>query len=214
MRNEVNHLKNIRYRLYTIHGKHYLLDIDERLITILFPFIYWFLPHKAYEIDAVTFHKLKHDPVKDEKSKSKTMSLIAFGGISTILGRYLYNIRHHFEIALGKNESLFIFALAILLLFVARFTLSMRCKEKIQTHINLEQAPIQEMYIFPTSLKYISLTILSILLFVFFGWIGAYAYFEEKSLLFLMIHLLFLALYLLTGGFMISLKHFRVKFRR
>lgn len=58
--------KNIRYRMIKNQNDYYLLDMETSIWSVLFPFIFWFMPQKVYKVDSKTAEKMKA-PTLDSK---------------------------------------------------------------------------------------------------------------------------------------------------
>ena len=74
--------KNMRYKILSINGEHYLLDIRPSFWKNLFPFIFWLLPFRVFRIeDMVVLEKLKSKKIKQKSS----MNTVLFAGGAGVL---------------------------------------------------------------------------------------------------------------------------------
>lgn len=87
--------RKARYRIFKAEGSYYMLDLDRPLLSILFPFIIWFIPHRMYQINEEVYEELrKADKEKTKKSTDKKTKvflsiILPIGFIGAFLGRFL-----------------------------------------------------------------------------------------------------------------------------
>lgn len=87
MDDTVEHVfKNIRYKILHVGDKYYILDMDQPIWSIIFPFLYWFIPHSVYQIDYDSVEKLKM-PLKHQGSRGWMVVLTT--GISIFLAQLI-----------------------------------------------------------------------------------------------------------------------------
>lgn len=118
--------RNARYRIFTMKDKHYLLDLDRPVLSILFPFIIWFIPHTVYQIDKYTYEELKA-PNKEKQKKSTDKKaralwsvILPIGFIAPFIGRLLA------PTADGFDDLLSIMLTRVFLTFYLVLTVSLR----------------------------------------------------------------------------------------
>lgn len=164
---------NYRYITYEINNDYYLVDLyDQWWLTILFPFLGWFLYHKAYPLTKEEFEELN---IKDKKN----ISPLSVGGISLIIAPlivailkyplYIYNFNIN-----GKVIHLtIIFILSILLIYVYIKS----------NHIEMNKKVLY-VKIYPFQTEAYVKGIMAYVLFIFFGY-GVF-YFPLQSANFLL----------------------------
>jgi len=206
-------LFNMRYRFYTVNGKHYLVDMDERYWVMFFPLIYWFLPHTVYEVDEATFDKLKFDPEEVGEKTEVNIDYLAVGGISLLISNLLGYFSNFFEIGTAKSTNIIIIIIAGLIILGFRIYMSIKSRSKIKTNMNLDALPKASIFIIPTSIKYILTTILFFLMFLICSIILCYAFIMDNNTVYLIMFTISLLAYFISGALMITLEDFKVKFR-
>lgn len=102
--------KNIRYKLVNVEDEYYILDQDRPIWLILFPFVYWFKSHMAYQINQATYERLKQP---DEKKKGKWEMILPVAFVSPFLGRVLAPITEKYD-----NIIPYILNIALLIIFM------------------------------------------------------------------------------------------------
>jgi len=213
VKNKMHKLFNMRYRFYTVNGKHYLVDMDERYWVMLFPLIYWFLPHTVYEVDEATFDKLKFDPEEVGEKTEVNINYLAVGGISLLISNLLGYFSNFFEIGTAKNINITVLIISGFCILAFRVYMSIKCKYKIRTYLKLEDLPTTSFYIIPTSVKHILFTLIGFSMFLICTIILAHAFLIDTNTVFLIMYTLALLAYFLLGAFTITLDDFKVKHR-
>src|SRR5699024_9448033 len=83
-----NVLKNVRYRIFTVDGGHYILEIKPSLRKLLFPFLYWFFPSTVYRVEhAETIKRIKPPENWSMNQSGVAASAGGFGALIAILLR-------------------------------------------------------------------------------------------------------------------------------
>src|SRR5690625_3517022 len=206
-------LFNMRYRFYTVNGKHYLVDMDERYWVMFFPLIYWFLPHTVYEVDEVTFDKLKFDPDEQKEKPGENVNYFAVGGASLLFANLFGYVSHYFEMNTTNLTNIIIATIVGLIIIFARVYMSVKSKQKMEEHLSLVKLRKQSLYIIPTSFKHILFTLTAFVFFLVGAAYGCFAFIQDKNTVFLFFDTVFIFIYLILGAFMITLEQFKVKFR-
>lgn len=110
---EAEHVfKNIRYKIIRVNEDYYILDMDQSIWTIIFPFLFWFIPHTVYKIDRYTFEELKM-PLKYQGGRG---GFILLGtGISLILVQFIQPLLNGIMFQTSMFVNVFIIILSLIL---------------------------------------------------------------------------------------------------
>src|SRR5699024_8659724 len=212
MNNAIHRIhKNIRYRILSINGRHYLIDMDQPFWIFLCPFIYWLLPHKVYRIDNErTVERIKAARVASAKTGA---SPLAMGGISVALANVVNLILSYFDLGTPKMINIGILVVSILLFTIFRVYISKKNRNSLEREIVYEKLPIEKLRIWPTSIKHILLTFSSYLLFLFCTIVGAYAFIVEGNIFYFLMFSIMIIFFFITNVFVVSMEDFKVKFQ-
>src|SRR5699024_7335823 len=83
-----NVFKNMRYKIFSFDGDHYILEIKLSVWKIVFQFLYWFLPFSVYKVeDADTIEKVKTPENWSMNNSCVAVAAGGFGALSAILLR-------------------------------------------------------------------------------------------------------------------------------
>ncbi|TXL66724.1 DUF443 domain-containing protein [Cerasibacillus terrae] len=117
---EAEHVfKNIRYKIIRVKDDYYILDMDQSIWTIIFPFLFWFIPHTVYKINRNTFEELKM-PLKYQGGRG---GFILLGtGISLILAQFIQPLLNGimFQASMFVNVFIIIFSLILCIFYRIR----------------------------------------------------------------------------------------------
>src|SRR5699024_1523281 len=171
--------KNIRYKILTINGEDYLLDIRPTLLKVLFPFLFWRFPFKIFHIDDALLEELK---LKKKKQKASVNTVLFVGGTAVFISKYfLDSLVEFLELHTSVMLNVIIVVLAILIVFSFRFYLSHLYRKDIYKIVNLELLPSYHVRVKPKLIKnyikvayiYLLFLVLSIVGFMLYiGWGG------------------------------------------
>ncbi|HZW67282.1 MAG TPA: DUF443 family protein [Pseudogracilibacillus sp.] len=214
MNNEVHRVKkNFRYRIFTIKGNAYLVDMDQPLWIIFFPVIYWLLPHTVYKIDEDTFHKLKFGENIQGDRRKTDVNLLVIGGLAMILSNLLRYMAEFFRIEMTKGVSIGIVLLAGLIIFSVRLYMSMVSERTLEKEVTLKNLPRERILFRPSSRKDMLLTVFFFLflLVLVLGSALFFISFQEPFAIFsFTVGLLF---YFMLGAANVTFEDFKVNFR-
>ena len=171
--------KNVRYKLLRVKDEYYLLDMDRLAWSIVFPFIYWFVPHPVYRIDEATYEKLK---VPGEKRRSIMSAVLFITGVSIPLGRFLGFISDRYLVPIPNVFTMVMFIVFIAISICGRLYVHCSSKRKINNTIRLDTTPKRSIKIRPTIVGFIKAFYMY---FLFLGicLLGGYLYIEFKDFL-------------------------------
>ncbi|WP_160806725.1 DUF443 family protein [Virgibacillus salexigens] len=171
MKGEIQYLyKNIRYKLVTIHGEDYIIDVDHPVGSILFPFLHWMLPQTVYKVnDENIVEKIKIPNLQQKK----TSYLSIFGvGVSLLIANLIGPMMDYFNIEMSSLISSLIVSFTFLLVFAFRMYLSKLNKKKLDEVIKLNQMDTCKLWIRPKNIKNLLVCIFYYLFFLIFEFIG------------------------------------------
>src|SRR5699024_10876510 len=82
-----NVFKNMRYKIFSVDGDHYILEIKPSFWKILFPFLYWFFRLPVYKVeDAETMKRIK---TPENWSMNKSGVAASPGGFGALIAIFL-----------------------------------------------------------------------------------------------------------------------------
>lgn len=159
---------NIRYRILNIDGKKYVLDMGgTSLWKMIFPFLYWLFPMKAYKVDDDELLEKIASPHVEEKNMSwlgVMIGLIVFSFSGTI-----HAVVKKLELNITSLTSAIILSITFLLVFAFYVYVNIACGKKMRKHIQLEECLLEKLWIRPQSMKYsIKLVLFYLLMTVIF----------------------------------------------
>jgi len=191
--------KNVRYKLLRVKDEYYLLDMDRLAWSIVFPFIYWFVPHSVYRIDEATYEKLK---VPGEKRRSIMSVVLFIMGVFIPLGRFLGFISDRYLVPIPYVFTMVMFIVFIVISICGRLYMHRSSKRKINNTIRLDTTPKRSIKIRPTIVGFIKAFYMY---FLFLGicLLAGYLYIEFKDFLAGICFVMFVSLFLLTNTYII-----------
>ncbi|MEC5425182.1 DUF443 family protein [Virgibacillus sp. C22-A2] len=179
---EVQRLEdNIRYRILTINGEQYILDMERSFWKIIFPFFVWMLPSTVFKVEDSSIVERLKEPNKEKVGGSWVMSL---AGIGYFLGILLAPLMGYFEIPMSPLVNGMLIVFAIILVTILYMSMSYRRKKKLEIVVNLEELSRRELWIRPSSKKQM------------FKLLAAYIWF-------LILIIFFFMVYIVSGNIMI-----------
>ncbi|AIF45518.1 DUF443 family protein [Virgibacillus sp. SK37] len=188
--------KNPRYRILSMNNSSYIIDVGHSLWKILFPFVYWFLPHTAYKIeDYQIVEKLISPSVKPSNTRP------IFGtGISILIASLITPFINFFDIptSLTFNISVIVFLLIVSFIFLSY--LNKMFQRHLNSKVNINEFQKSKLLVRPKSLKYIIKFLFSYFFILLFIVMGSSIYLIHGNALVLVI-----TLFLLAFLFLISL---------
>lgn len=178
MDGSVEHVfKNIRYKILCIDGEYYILDMDKPAWAIIFPFIYWFLPHTVYKIDYYLLEELNM-PIKKQGSKGW---IVALGtGVSIFLTQLITPNLSNFNSETSTILKGIALVISIAVIISIRLFIYNESYKKIDKIIRVKSLNKTNIKIRPTGIKsylqlffffffFLALSILGAIAFLEFG---------------------------------------------
>lgn len=189
---EVNHVAlsmSLRYKIISIEGDNYIIDMDRPLWGLIFPFGRWMMPHAIYKINNInTIEEIKAPTVQ----QMKTSHVNIFGaGISVLLANLLRPFMDYFEIEINAFVNNLILTAAFMLIFLLRITISKVNNKNLQKIVNINGLEKKKMWIYPQSLKFVFQYIFFYLFFLVFLLFGIYGFVKEQNIIMLLIGMMF-----------------------
>lgn len=143
--------KNLRYRILTIKGNKYIMDMGgESIWKLLFPIFYWLLPNRVYKLETQVMAERLTAPTVEEKTGT---SQIIWPLLASILATSLSPLANYFEITLSTSVNILIVSTIVVLMFILIGLLSRKFKEKVYQNVDLSQLTKGWLWVFPVPLR-------------------------------------------------------------
>ncbi|MBO1002265.1 DUF443 family protein [Pseudogracilibacillus auburnensis] len=163
MKCKVEHVyKNIRYKILNINEDIYILDMGKYIWLFLFPFVFWFIPHKAYKIDNATFKRIQMP--KNERMSVGSLALLG-GGTSILFFHLLKPILYELNIHMMLGTKIFLLIIIVTLSIYIRLYIHMRLFHNLHKTVALEDLHTINMKIRPEKPEYYLIYVLAFILF-------------------------------------------------
>ncbi|WP_269409911.1 DUF443 family protein [Lentibacillus daqui] len=146
--------KNIRYRILTINGEDYIMDMGRSLWKIIFPFFYWMLPNPVYKVNEPNIVGKLKSPEVNQKDTGNSGPISA--GIGIFIATMLRPLGDILALPDNTLVNSVILSLLVISVIVMIVTINYRCKKKLQKVVGLEQLPKSKLWIRPQSFKHFS----------------------------------------------------------
>lgn len=180
-----NVFKNMRYKLFSIDGVYYILEIKPSFWKSLFPFLYWFFPFPVYKVeDEETIKRIK---TPESWSMNKSSVAISAGGFAVLGAYYLRYLTESATFQIPVYLTIVIMILTILCVFILRLYVNRIKRKSLSEKVNLNQLRKREVNIKPQSFKQVIQMIISYVFFLFFVVIFYYSYIIDNNLLILLV---------------------------
>ncbi|UTR13811.1 DUF443 domain-containing protein [Salipaludibacillus sp. LMS25] len=181
--------KNIRYRLVYIEGHYYLVDIMNSLWKVIFPFVFWFFPHKAYRINDEKIVEKLRDPTIPQK---RTMHFSFFAlGLALAIARILGEIDDYFQLATSSVTNTVILVCSLIVFFLFACRISHIFKGNLTKKVSINQLPTDHLVIRPSSFKYSILFFVYYLIFLVGAVLTCWMFIDDGNLIVLICALVF-----------------------
>ncbi|GIO23657.1 DUF443 family protein [Oceanobacillus sp. J11TS1] len=174
--------KNTRYRILSIEGQTYILDMSQSIWKILFPFLTWLLPNTVYRVDEKEFNE-KIRIFQDESTEKRSPLIIGLASVSA--GSLLTPLSIYLELGTPPLINFFLNITAILLLFILRSYLSNQNKQKLKDKLQLNKSAEKRIWIRPNTFKSCMGCLMSYLFLLFIGIFSFLAFMEYGNLILL-----------------------------
>src|SRR5699024_7927544 len=201
--------KNMRYKIFSIDGNHYILEIKPSFWKILFPFLYWFFPFPVYKVeDAETIERVKTPENWSMNNSGVAVSAGGFGALIAILLRgKIDDLVIHMPL-IAKIISVFFTILCIL--FIRLYVNRMKQRD-LYKKVNLEQLDISYVKVKPQSFKHVFQMILSYLFFLSFASLSYVTYFSLENIFVLLMGSIMLFVSLLVVNILVKEVWIKIK---
>lgn len=114
--------KNLRYRILTIRGEKYILDMGgASLWKMLFPFFYWLLPNRVYKVENPQIAETLTAPTVKEKAGS---SQFVWMIVASIVASTLSPLINYFDVGIPIYVNAIIVTVIVVLMMLLIFSLS------------------------------------------------------------------------------------------
>ncbi|EJO5346905.1 DUF443 family protein [Clostridium botulinum] len=171
--------KSLRYRIILFKNNYYVLDVDKPYVVLIFPFLFWILPHKVYRISAELAEELKvpSDLKQNFDKKKNLVKTVSFSmlGIIQILGVLTDNFGiSHLDTNISRNISIIIAAFSLIICVILRSYFGNLASSKLKSKLDLKE--IEIIKIRPLSLKSEIGANLGYVFLIMFAFLGFSAY--------------------------------------
>ncbi|HLQ97664.1 MAG TPA: DUF443 family protein [Candidatus Dormibacteraeota bacterium] len=176
--------KNLRYRILTIRGENYILDMGgASLWKMLFPFFYWLLPNRVYKVDDQEIaEELTAPTVKEKAGSSQFIWMI----IASIMASTLSPLINYFDVDIPIYVNAIIVTVIVLLMTSLIFSLSRMLKKSMYQIIDLSQLFKGWLWIMPVPFKFVFFVTFMYVGCLGLGVMGAAAYIKYGNWLILL----------------------------
>lgn len=176
--------KNLRYRILTIRGEKYILDMGgASLWKMLFPFFYWLLPNRVYKVENPQIAETLTAPTVKEKAGS---SQFVWMIVASIVASTLSPLINYFDVGIPIYVNAIIVTVIVVLMMLLIFSLSRMFKKNMYQIIDLSQLSKGQLWIMPVPFKFVFLVIFMYFFCFGLGIMGAAAYIEYGNWLILL----------------------------
>ncbi|MTW86059.1 DUF443 family protein [Virgibacillus dakarensis] len=203
--------RNLRYRILTIDGEEYIMDMGHSFWKIIFPFFFWLLPNPVFKVnDPNIAEKLK----SPEVNKVKTgYSSILGGGIGVLLATLLKPIADYF--ALPDTPLINAIILSILVVFELLLFVSLnnKFKKKLRGALNLKDLTKDKLWIRPQSFKHFFQVVVTYLFVLALTFVLFYFSIVDSDIVTLLFAICSLFFLLIIHALTATVGHTTVKFK-
>ncbi|WP_018932448.1 DUF443 family protein [Gracilibacillus lacisalsi] len=186
MKCEVQRLhNNVRFRILDINEERYILDMNQSIWKILFPFLTWITPNKIYKINKqATDKKLKFS--KEDPMNNNTNTILTTG-VAIIIANLLRPLADAFNIQSTPGINLTISLIVIMFVIILRIYLSSRNKRKFELLIKTDRDSKKFVWIRPNSFKQVFQCFLAYVFCLVFSIISFWAFIQLGNMIMLFI---------------------------
>lgn len=162
-----NVFKNMRYKIFSIDGDHYILEIKPSFWKILFPFLYWFFPFPVYKAeDEETIKRIK---TPESWSMNKSSVAISVGGFGVLIAILLRGKIDDLIIQMPLSVKIISVIFTVLCILFIRLYVNRVKQHDLYKKVNLNQLDKTYVKVKPQSLKHIFQMIIIYLFFLSFA---------------------------------------------
>ncbi|WP_208591435.1 DUF443 family protein [Gracilibacillus suaedae] len=201
--------KNIRYKLIHVNGELFILDSERPRGSIIFPFIHWILPQKAFKVtDKKVIEKLTDS--HDQNSNDKYPYLL-IAGISILLANLIRPVISYFGNQFSLLISLLFLVSSFLMVLFFRLYLNKRNEKKLD---NLIKGELKEhtMWIRPQSFKRLVVPIVFYLMCLIFILLSSLGFVYSGNTIVLLCFIVFAFFLLIVNWYTVETGNITVKF--
>ena len=175
-----NVFKNMRYKIFSVDGDHYILEIKPSFWKILFPFLYWFFPFPVYKVeDAETIKRIK---TPENWSMNKSGVAASAGGFGALIAILLRGKIDDLVIHMPLIAKIISVIFTILCILFIRLYVNRMKQRDLYKKVNLEQLDKSYVKVKPQSFKHVFQMILTYLFFLSFASLSYVTYFSLENI--------------------------------
>ncbi|MEC2158232.1 DUF443 family protein [Virgibacillus halodenitrificans] len=204
--------KNLRYRILSIEDDVYLIDMGHSLWKLLFPFLYWLLPHTAFKIESASIVKNLKSPSVQQKSAG-SFSVVGVG-VSILLANLITPFISYFDLQTSASLNSLAIALFIILAFVLWTYFSKVNQENLIKIVELKKLKGIKLWVRPKSTKSIIKFLFAYLFMVALIVMGVSLFIIHGNVLVLLFTFFFLGFLFLISALTLPVGVSKIKFMR
>lgn len=211
MTGKVQHLaNNERYRLLTIDGETYIMDIESPFWKVVFPFFFWLFPNRIFKVEKGSVI----ERLKTEKMKGKGSSFfILVTGLSYTGGILLVPLMDYFNVSISSTTIITLLVFAVILVILLYLLVSHYRKRKLYNVLELDVLPQSKLWIRPSSVGHLVNVLFSYIFFLGASVFMFSGYIVTENIMMLAISSLMLFVLLMVNRKVVKEGNLAVKFR-
>mgnify|MGYP001944981382 CR=1 FL=1 len=186
--------KNIRYRMIKNQNDYYLLDMETSIWSVLFPFIFWFMPQKVYKVDSKTAEKMKA-PTLDSK---KFMYILLLSIVVQVFLVYFSKDLLNFVISTSLLANILIVTVSSLIIIYLRYLHHKTLQKKLSQHVMIENISCERVKIKPKLVQNYFIAMLGYFMFTVFVVLGVYIFLTYGTFIGILCFIIMFPIFLIT----------------
>lgn len=203
--------KNLRYRILTIEGEDYILDMGRSFWKMVFPFFFWIFPNFVYKVnDADIAEQLKAPKVKQKVNYS---AVLFGGGVSLLVANLLRPVEDFFNIPSSPYMNIMIVVIVVILVVLFRYFISNINKKNLNEVVELDNLSTDRLWIRPKSFGNFLQVLIDFLLFFGLAVLAFALFIEIGNVIALLCATAFLVVSLVFSGLTVIEGKTTVKFK-
>src|SRR5699024_2031432 len=132
-----NVFKNMRYKIFSVDGDHYILEIKPSFWKTLFPFLYWFFSFPVYKVeDTETIERIK---TPENWSMHKSGVSVSAGGFGALIAILLRDKIDDLVIHMPLIAKIISVIFTILCILIIRLYVNRMKQRNLYKKVNLDQ---------------------------------------------------------------------------
>ncbi|MGY0691197.1 DUF443 family protein [Virgibacillus sp. FSP13] len=203
--------KNLRYRILTIDGEQYIMDMGHSFWKIIFPFFFWMFPNRVYRVDDPNIVEKLKSPEVNHTEKGGFGGLEA--GIGVLLATLLKPLADYFALPDAPLINAVILGFLVIFALVMVASINNRLKKKLYSVVNLKELSTNKLWIRPQSIKHFLQVVVTYLFSLTLTLVLFYFSIVDSDIITLLFAVGSLVFLLITHALTETVGHTTVKFR-